>query len=94
MRRAFYCTIQIYDDNESFVDPVLLSVKRIINYAGRYSRGRNLYLKISVVIVDGETINSGERNGKHAVKYKLIKKSVMEDVLERTYGLNKIQIQQ
>jgi hypothetical protein len=28
MRRAFYCTIQIYDDNESSVDPVLLSVKK------------------------------------------------------------------
>jgi hypothetical protein len=28
MRRAFFCIIQIYDDNESSVDPVLLSVKK------------------------------------------------------------------
>jgi hypothetical protein len=49
---------------------------------------------VSVVIVDGETINSGQRNPKHTVKLKLIKKSAMEDVVERTYGLSKIQIQQ
>jgi hypothetical protein len=27
MKRTFYCTIQIYDDNESSVDPVPLSVE-------------------------------------------------------------------
>jgi hypothetical protein len=28
MRRAFYCIIQIYNDNKSSMDPVLLSDKK------------------------------------------------------------------
>jgi hypothetical protein len=64
MRRAFYCIIQIYDDNESSVDPVLLRDQK----DNKLCHGGNLYLKISVVIVDGETINSGQRNRKHLVE--------------------------
>jgi hypothetical protein len=64
MRRTFYCIIQIYDDNESSMDPVLLSIKK----DNELCHGGNFYLKISVVIVDGETINSGQRNPKHLVE--------------------------
>jgi hypothetical protein len=52
MRRAFYCIIQIYDDNEISMDPVLLSDEK----DNKLCHGGIFYLKISVAIVDGETI--------------------------------------
>jgi hypothetical protein len=50
MRIAFYCIILIYDDSESSMDPVLLKKDN------KLCHGRKFDLKISVVIVDGETI--------------------------------------
>jgi hypothetical protein len=44
------------------VDPFLLSVKKNDKLCRMIAMEEFLYLKVSVVMVDGETINSGQRN--------------------------------